>query len=133
MPSGANDCIPYFEPADEITGHCTAVVRGKRFVSPSAHPPGGLIGVENIQIAESGAGAKAVGIAAYDGVLNEEIPLKTGNGVYPMTSGAAVAFGQEVQSDAQGRAIPLAAGRANGIAVETVAGADLDVGVKLYS
>lgn len=129
-----NECIPVFEPADRITGRCTAAVRGKRFVVNSAPASGSLIlGTNNISITEAGAGARAIGVSGYDGVLNEEIPVITDHSFVPVTSGAAVAAGAEVQSDAQGRAITLAAGKALGIALDTVGAADVDLPVKLYS
>jgi hypothetical protein len=45
--------------------------------------------------------------------------------------GATITAGQEVQSDANGAAIPLAAGKANGIAM-TGAAAAADAEIKLY-
>ena len=130
-----NECIPVFEPADRVTGRITPVggVRGKRFVTPSADITGGLYGTENVRIAECGAGVKALGVAAYDGVQNEEIPLITDHSWVPMPAGAAITAGQEVQSDATGRPIPLAAGRPNGLALTSQAVVDADVLIKLYS
>ena len=30
-----NECIPYYEPGERITGHCETAVTGKRFVAVS--------------------------------------------------------------------------------------------------
>lgn len=127
-----NESIPYFDPMEPVTGHCTAAVRGKRFVAISGSPVGGMIGTENPRIAEAGAGVKAFGVSAYDGAINEEIPTLSGV-ITPVVAGAALVAGQEVQSDGQGRAIPLAAGRPSGQAVEDQATVDADVAIKVYS
>jgi hypothetical protein len=134
----ADPIIAIFEPADRITGRCTATVRAGRCVAISADIPGGPFGTENIRIAEAGAGVKPVGVAITDGIINDEIPLHTDHSVVPCVSGAAVTAGVEVMSDAQGRVIPWvsAASEANkkvGLAFNTVAGADLPIAVKLYS
>jgi Uncharacterized conserved protein (DUF2190) len=130
-----NECIPVFEPADRLTGKVTPVggVRGKRFVAVSADVTGGLYGTENVNVAECGAGVRPVGVSAYDGVQNEQIPLITDHSWVPMPAGAAITAGQEVQSDAQGRPIPLAAGRPCGLAITSQGTVDADVLIKLYS
>ncbi len=128
-----NESIPVFEPADRVSGRCTATVRGKRFVAPSADIPGGPTGTENVRIAECGAGLKALGVACYNGAINEEIPMHNDHSWVLMPAGAAIVFGQEVQSDGQGRPIPLAAGRPNGLALSSQAVVDAMVLVKLYS
>lgn len=126
-----NECIPYFEPATRPTGRCTAAVRGKRFVSSSATIPGGPIGTENIRVAESAAGAHSIAVAAYDGAINEEIPLLRGHMIVPVTAGAALTAGTAVQTDATGRAIPLAAGVKLGVCVSDQATVDSDVAIAL--
>lgn len=133
MPVRNNLVTAIFEPANELTGRCTAAVRGGRFVVPSADIPGGYAGTENIRIAEATAAHRGViGVSRYDGGINEEIPFIASNKAIPMTSGAACAVGQPLTSDAQGRAVPAGVGEAvYGVAVTAVAGADLKVGVKL--
>lgn len=134
----ANESIPVFEPADRVTGYCTATVRGKRFVVAAATPVGGPTGTENVGIAEAGAGVAVLGVACYDGVLGENIPMHNDHSWVLMPAGAAITAGQELMSDGQGRPIPwvFAANMANkavGYACSTQAVVDSDVLVKLYS
>lgn len=130
-----NVCYELFTEIDEdITAHATGAVVGKTFAAisgplpnplditstalPTTYDPG------NIQVATCGAGLKAVGVFAYDQVSGGTVPLKRGK-VVPVTAGANITAGQEVQSDAAGKAIPLASGKALGIAWDSaLSGAD---------
>lgn len=85
----------------------------------------------NFVVATCGAGVKAVGVAAYDQAANGILPVKKRGKIVPVTTGAAITAGQEVQSDAAGKAIPLATGRPNGLAHNSAAAGD-DVFVELY-
>lgn len=135
----ANPCYPYYEPGTRLTGHATAAVTGKRFAKISGDiqsGPGLSTATDggNIRVATCGAGEKAVGVFGHDQASGQKVPLINGPGiVVPMTSGAAITAGQEVQSDATGRAIPLAAGKSNGMALSGVGAADTDVMVRLYT
>lgn len=122
-----NECIPYFEDADRVTGHCTATVRGKRFVVVS----GNLQTDNNIAVAEAGAGGAAFAVSGYDGATGAKIPLISGNQIVPVTAGAALTAGQEVQSDATGRAIPLAAGKSLGKVLTAQSTVDADAMIKI--
>lgn len=62
------------------------------------------------------AGALAAGATNADSSEGENIPV-TAVGVAIVRAGAAVAEMAEVEGDAQGRAIPLASGKRNGIAL----------------
>lgn len=128
-----NECIPYFEPADRITGRCSAAVRGKRAVVISASPPGGAAGTENARVAESGAGAAVYAVSCYDGAINEEIPLIRGNSIIPMTAGAhPLTAGTPVMSDAQGRVVTWTTGNHRvGTLYEDTTAVDADVAVAL--
>ncbi len=129
---------PVFEPADRVTGYCTATVCAQRFVAVSATPVGGPTGTENVGIAECGAGVKALGVSCYEGVLGDNIPMHNDHSWVLMPAGAAITAGQEVMSDAEGRPIPwvFAASMANkelGLACSTQAVVGSDVLIKLYS
>lgn len=124
-----NECIPYFEPGTRITGRCTAAVTGRRFVAPSAAPTGGMAGTENPRVAH--AAAAPLGVACYDGVLDEEIPLVRGNAVVPVEAGAAIAVGARVESAADGRAVTLATGVPAGVALEAATAAGDIIAVAL--
>jgi hypothetical protein len=137
-----NVCTPVHMTGD-LSFKAGAAVTGKRFVAPSADRTGGgtkglSTDLQNAYVcSHAGAGIKAAGVAMYD------TPINTMGGMYgtpgevvPVTSGAAITAGAEVMSDANGKAIPLVPGtatnRANGLAMTSVAGTDLDVEIKLY-
>ncbi len=61
------------------------------------------------------AGAKALGVVDADTDADSPAPANV-IGVILVEAGAAITAGAEVQSDASGKAIPKAAGVANGIA-----------------
>jgi hypothetical protein len=135
MASGDNVLVEVFTPGAEVTGKCTALVRGKRFVVPSADITGGIFGTENPRIAECGAGGQAIAVSRYEGANGDEIPI-VDEGYVPMPAGAAITVGQKLMSDAQGRPVPwvTAASEANnflGVACSTQAVVDADVLVKL--
>lgn len=123
MASGDNLVVEVFTPGQEVTGRCTALVRGGRFVVPSADITGGWAGTENIRVAEAGAGGHAIGVSRYEGALNEEIPLITNVGsIIPMVAGTGgVTFAQALQAEAGGLPITLAAGVKLGVALSTAA------------
>jgi hypothetical protein len=102
----------------------SAAVTGGRFVKISAT-------VEatdgNPVVAHAGAGEKVFGVAMHDAAIGAFVTVARPGDVMPVTSGAAVAAGAEVQSDANGKAITLAAGKSAGIAINTVGAADATV------
>jgi hypothetical protein len=67
-------------------------------------------------------GQAVLGVAGDDVVIGEQTPVKT-RGWIVVTAGAAVAVGANVQSDAQGRAITLAAGQNAGRALDAATAA----------
>lgn len=137
--SPTNLATPFYEDGDELTGYCTAAVTGKRFVKIAANRQAGgpnLVGGAitdsiaggNVSIAQCVAGDKVLGVAVYDQALGNLVPIYRAPKVVPVTAGAAIAAGQEVQSDANGEAIPLAAGKAAGLALDAAAvGADAQI------
>jgi hypothetical protein len=135
-----NECIPRYEPGADLTGHCTAAVRGRRLlvISGDKQTPLGE-GVTddtsggNVRVAESGADGNAFGVAGYDAAINKKVKIVRGYGkVVPIVSGAAVTAGDLVKSDAQGRVINAAGtGRVVGRAIETCTAADQLILVEL--
>jgi hypothetical protein len=137
-----NTCIPLFKPGKDITGHCSAAVVGKTFLDISATIQSGptITSVSlpstydggNIVVKTCAAKKRAIGVAAYDRAENEKVPILRGSGlVVPVTAGGAITAGEEVESDAGGKAIKLAAGVAIGKAYTTAAEGE-DVFVSLY-
>lgn len=63
------------------------------------------------------AGAKALGTVQADTEADNVAPVSV-LGICLITAGAAVAVGAAVESDASGRAVTLAAGASNGIALD---------------
>jgi hypothetical protein len=128
MATGDNSIVPLYEPGTRITAAVTAAVTGGKFVRPSGNfQSGPLLSTAsdggNIQVATCGAGLRALGVAGYDGATaGDKIPVICGHDiVVPMTAGAAITAGQEVESDANGNPIPLATGRPNGMAISGAA------------
>lgn len=137
-----NLCTPYYDQGDEITAFCTGNVTGKTLVAISAARQAGgpnLVGgaISDtiaggvVSVATCGAGAKAAGVATYDQTSGNLVPIYRAPKVVPVTAGAAIAHGQEVQSDANGNVIPLAAGKAVGLALDDAA-AGTDAQIALY-
>lgn len=133
----ANECIPLYRPGSDITAQAGGAITGKTFVKVSAglNPGNPVSGTSSVlmTIITNTAGAKSVGVAAYDAAVGTRVPLINGPGhVVPVTSGAAVAAGAEVESDASGQAITLAAGKPLGMALSATTGAGQDLFVRLY-
>lgn len=112
------DCTPFWDVADTLTCHAEAAVIGCRFVSISGPRVDG-----NPQVSHTAAGAEAFGVAARDKGAGEKVMVhRAPTIVAPVEVGATpLAAGDAVQSDAVGRAIPLAAGKKLGIAMDDVA------------
>ena len=132
----ANDCIPFYRPGQDVTAQCSAAVTGKRFVKISGNRtsgPGLAATSEgsNYLVAPAAAGDRAFGVAKFDAPINAKVGVIVSGAIVPVRTGAALTAGQEVQSDATGQAIPLAAGKALGLAVNGAASA-ADVEVLLY-
>lgn len=125
----ANESIPLFRPGQDITALTTAAVTGKTFVNVTGptDPTNGTL----VRVATSAAGARALGVAAYDAASGARVPVIRGC-ITPVTCGAAVTAGAEVESDAAGKAITLATGKPLGKAVSTTAAANTDLFVALY-
>lgn len=119
----ANDCIPLFDEADQLTVQVTAAVVGKTFARVSAEPASGpalntLTDGANIKVATCAAAGRALGVAAYDqATVGGKCKLFC-QGIVPVTTGTGgLAAGQEVESDAAGKAVAYAAGIKLGVCV----------------
>lgn len=143
MAYGDNAIVALFDEANDLSAAVTAPVSAGRFLKISATTQGGpaldistvagpLTGGNLIQVAQCIAGDKAIGVAKWDApTAADVVGMYTGGQVVPMLAGAAITAGVEVQSDANGQPITLAAGKANGIAVSTAVNA-ATVYIKLY-
>jgi hypothetical protein len=153
----ANDCIKIKEEGDAITCEATAAVTGKRFVYVSgARTSGGIGATGTVPAGQQGAGLvadatvdksavykaqnvgagqaakRALGVAAFDAPIGGLFTVLR-EGILPITCGAAITAGSEVEIDAQGRVINIAAGIAVGVAMDTQATVGADAEILLYN
>lgn len=152
----ANECIPLQVPGETKTVQATATTGGKRFCKVSAPRVGGGLTGGTSRVTTSGPGYGAntlstdtkdvvqikvcdtsgeavLGVCGWDLATGDVGKVYTrGHGnVLPIIAGAAITAGQEVQTDANGAAIPLAAGNAVGYALDSAASA-ADCEILLY-
>jgi hypothetical protein len=142
-----NECIPTKEAAytQKITVHAGYAITGKTFVGPlTSRQSGGLGGLaadplpvgdgSNILCpAAPTAGGAVGGVANWDAASGAKVPITRGAGTFlPVTSGAAITVGAELQVDVNGRVVPFAAGKKVGIAHSAAGAAGTDVEVELY-
>lgn len=141
-----NECIPFFEAAytQKITVHAGYAITGKTFVGPLTSYQSGVTGLaadplavgdgSNLQapVAPLAAG-QVSGVAAWDVALGAKVPIIRGEGtIVPVTSGAAVAIGDLLAVDVQGRVVTAAAGNfVVGKAHSAAGAAGVDVLVEL--
>lgn len=124
-----NECIPFYEDGDDISGICTAAVTGKRCVKISGDRSGGG---GNVSIAHADAAGRIFGVSGYDGAIGDIVNVKRGSKiVVPILAGAAIAAFDEVEVGAAGVVVPLAAGVAIGYAITGTADAT-DAQISLY-
>lgn len=103
----ANDCIPFYDDADIVSGICSAAVTGKRFVKISGNRAGAG---SNLSIAHADAGGRKFGVSGFDGAIGEYVPVYHAPGVIvPVLAGAAITAFDEVMVGANGVAIPATA------------------------
>ena len=137
-----NECIPYYEAAytQRLTVHViTTAFIGKRFVGPLTtfqSGPGLAATAEGGNLQASGApaaGGEVGGVAAWDQAVGKKGAVIRGAGtIVPVTSGAAITAGAELEVDNVGRVITATSGRVVGKAHNTVGAAGSDVQVELY-
>ena len=130
MAVGDNPVIPLFEPGERPTGAATAAIVAGKFIKigadmqaqPLLNVSAPLTGGNLMQVAQCVAGDRAIGVSGWDAPgVGDVLPIIGPNLIVPMVAGAAIAFGVEVQSDAAGNPITLAAGKSNGIALNAAA------------
>jgi predicted RecA/RadA family phage recombinase len=121
-----NEAVPYWDPADTFTAHAATDIVGKRFVS--------IVGARvdgNPRVSHTGAAAgKCVGVSAYNVPAGGKLTIHHQPAiVVPVTAGAAIAAGDLVKSDANGKAVPQGgAGVIQGMALDDAAlGADCPI------
>jgi predicted RecA/RadA family phage recombinase len=106
----ANECIPFWDPADHITVVAGAGgVTGKRFVTatgPLAVGLGTAGGVPSAVL--PAANAAILGVAAQDAAAGNAVMVYC-EGIVPVVAGAALTGGTPVMTDATGAAIPWVA------------------------
>lgn len=145
-----NECIPYYEAAytQKLTIHAGYAITGKTFVGPltgyqgagpglAADPLPTGDGGNLIAPAAPAANGQVSGVAAWDAASGSKAVIIRGEGtMVPVTSGAAVASGDELMVDAQGRVITYVVAAANrrvGKAHSATGAAGNDVVVELYA
>lgn len=108
----------------------SVAVTGKKFVDISAALDAAA-GVSP-KVALPSAGGKVTGVAAFDAPVNGLVTVLRDRGsVVPVTAAGTIAFGAEVQVDATGAVVTLAAGVAVGRAWSAGTSGN-DVFVTLY-
>jgi predicted RecA/RadA family phage recombinase len=123
----ANECIPFYEPGQRITGRAKAAIVGKRLVDISGNREDGLIG-----IAHATAAGKAFGVASHSAADGENVTVIGSGAVVPVTAtAAAIDAGDEVEVGADGKVLALASGVAVGVCVNGAL-ANADAEIKLY-
>ena len=118
-----NECIPYFEAAytQKITVHAGYAMTGKTFsgVLTSHQGSGPALAADPLPTGDGGnlqcpaapvAGGQVGGVIGWDVASGAKAPLIRGEGtMVPVTSGAAVAIGDLLMVDTQGRVVTATA------------------------
>lgn len=130
------ELIARFKPGENVPAFCTAAVLAGRFVAVS----GPKTARGDYSIAHAGAGVRPFGVAERDSgpttdpdtSWTRRVNVVRPGAIARVVCGAAVAAAAEVQSDANGQAITLAAGAAAGRAMNTTTAAGQILEVALY-
>lgn len=143
--SPANECIPYYEPADRFTAQASAPVIGKRLVIISGNrtsgpliPASPSVGASdpteggNYQVAHASADGAVVGVSTWDAASGEKVGVIT-QGIVPITAGAAIAAGAIVAADAAGKVktAVTATSKVIGVCMTAASGVDVDAEIML--
>jgi len=111
--------VPFWDEANTITCHAEAAVTGKRFVTISGPR---VDGNPQVSHAAGTATTKAIGVAAYTVAAGAKVSVYTAPGlVMPVTVAGAITAGDDVYSDADGKATATVTGLMVGIALDDAA------------
>jgi hypothetical protein len=92
---------PYvYEPGNEITAEATAAVTERQLVAVSASRTAG----GNVSVAPAGAGARALGAAAWNASTGQLVRIARG-GVLKVIAGGAITAGDPIAVGAGGTAV----------------------------
>lgn len=136
----ANDCIPFLEPGQRLTGHASAAITGKTFLKVSGDRQNDIrsvsdsVGGGNVQVATADANGRVIGVAEYDAASGAKVGVLAVPGwVVPVTADGAITAFAEVMVGATGKAKALATGGIP-VGVALTAAADgTDAQILLYS
>jgi predicted RecA/RadA family phage recombinase len=133
--AAANECIPFYEDDNRVTGSAEAAVTGKRFVDISDPIQSGPLlntGVAggNLVVSHATAAGKVFGVASHDAGIGKKVTILR-KMIVPVTASADIATGAEVEVATGGKAVTLSAGRAVGRCL-TACLADADAMIELY-
>lgn len=123
----ANECIPLFRGGwDDITGHASAAIVGRRFVKVSGNVQAGpelntSTSGGNIQVAHATAAGAALGVSAHDAGSGTKVAVIRQGNIVPVESSGAIAADAGVEVGANGVAVTLASGVRVGRAVSAAA------------
>jgi hypothetical protein len=130
-----NECIPFYDDGDNITGFCEAAVTGKTFVklgasrtSPNFDPTATSLPADRgaVHILPADGTGTVFGVAAYDGAAGAHIDVIRGSKmVVPVTAGAALTVGEAVGPNATGEAV--GGGTVGYVVADCAAGEDAQV------
>lgn len=98
-----NPCVPFWDEGNTFTGHASAAITGKRFVSVS----GARVGDNpRLNHAVGTATRRAVGVSAYDAASGAKFTVYAAPGlVLPVTTSEAITAGDQLYSAADGTAV----------------------------
>ncbi|WZH38760.1 MAG: DUF2190 family protein [Microbacterium enclense] len=126
----ANECIPLYTPASDVTVRAASAIVGKTFVAllGGVNPSTGQLAT----VVPAPLAGASVGVASRDTASGAVMHLIRAKGIIvPVTAGGDVSVGAEVEVGANGRAVTLASGKARGRAW-SAGTAGNDVFVELY-
>jgi hypothetical protein len=137
----ANYCSPFYDPGSDLSAVVTRVggVVGCTFATIDAtgtgRPASAISDVSaggRVPATNPAAGGDTFGVFGYNAAQGAGVKIVRGAGkVVPVFAAAALAAGDEVETDANGRAIPLDTGKARGRCWQDAANGTLAM-IELY-